>query len=355
MPYSINESTLVGICDALRKKDGTSDPIPTLEIRNRILRLGTANELNIMIERRDMGIISADAARVGDFAFYQYDTLLELNLPDAMSVGVSACAAADMLEVVTLDKCELIKQSAFYGCKSLRKVYAPRLKTIETSAFSGCKQAEFEINFSDFTAIPGTAFYNCEKLDAAICPNVTEVEGSAFRGCTALAEISFPVATVLWAGAFRACSSLQLAIFPAVETVSDAVFYDCTNLVYLDFHVVKSFGITAFNRCSSMVALVLRNTEAMATLSHTSDMLGSSFWSGSGYIYVPRALLETYRADSLWIAAVASTDQIQPLEDYTVDGTVTGPLDPDKVAGLGSEDSAVLGKAVLGKMILGKE
>jgi hypothetical protein len=53
-----------------------------------------------------------------------------------------------------------------------------------------------------------------------------------------------------------------------------------------------------------------------------------------GYFYVPRALLsdddatKDYRRATNW-ATYAS--QFRALEDYTVDGTITGDLDPNKI------------------------
>jgi hypothetical protein len=47
-----------------------------------------------------------------------------------------------------------------------------------------------------------------------------------------------------------------------------------------------------------------------------------------GYIYVPRALVDTYKVATNW---VTYADQFRALEDYTVDGTITGELDESKI------------------------
>ena len=66
-----------------------------------------------------------------------------------------------------------------------------------------------------------------------------------------------------------------------------------------------------------------------------SDMLYSSLIHlGTGYIYVPKALLsdddatKDYRRATNWSTYA---DQFRALEDYTVDGTITGELDPSKI------------------------
>ena len=50
--------------------------------------------------------------------------------------------------------------------------------------------------------------------------------------------------------------------------------------------------------------------------------------SGTGYIYVPRALVDSYKVATNWATYAA---QFRALEDYTVDGTVTGDLDESKI------------------------
>jgi hypothetical protein len=49
-----------------------------------------------------------------------------------------------------------------------------------------------------------------------------------------------------------------------------------------------------------------------------------------GYIYVPRKLINKYLSDSNWSTQMAS-DRFRILEEYTVDGTLTGALDYIKI------------------------
>ena len=49
---------------------------------------------------------------------------------------------------------------------------------------------------------------------------------------------------------------------------------------------------------------------------------------GTCYIYVPSSLIEQYKSDREWSKI---TNQIRALEDYTVDGTITGELDERKI------------------------
>jgi hypothetical protein len=49
---------------------------------------------------------------------------------------------------------------------------------------------------------------------------------------------------------------------------------------------------------------------------------------GTGYIYVPADLVDSYKAATNWSTFAA---QFRALEDYTVDGTITGELDITKI------------------------
>jgi hypothetical protein len=88
--------------------------------------------------------------------------------------------------------------------------------------------------------------------------------------------------------------------------------------------VVTSIGNYAFGGCQALTTLVLRNTAKVATLSNSNALKNTPIASGTGYIYAPHALVDSYKAATNWSTYAA---QFRALEDYTVDGTVTGELD----------------------------
>ena len=77
----------------------------------------------------------------------------------------------------------------------------------------------------------------------------------------------------------------------------------------------------------ALIALILRS-ETMATLAGTNALSSTPIASGTGYIYVPSALIEDYKVATNWSTYA---DQFRALEDYTVDGTITGELDESKI------------------------
>ena len=79
-----------------------------------------------------------------------------------------------------------------------------------------------------------------------------------------------------------------------------------------DFPSATSIGNNAFNGCTKLTSLILRS-ETMATLSSTGALSGTPIASGTGYIYVPAALVDSYKAASNWSTYA---NQIRAIEDY---------------------------------------
>ena len=112
----------------------------------------------------------------------------------------------------------------------------------------------------------------------------------------------------------------------SITSIGDSAFRNCSNLTTVDFPVATSIGTYAFNSCRVLKSLLLRGNN-VCTLSSTNAFNSTPIKSGTGYIYVPSALIEQYKAATNWSTYSA---QFRALEDYTVDGTITGELDPAK-------------------------
>jgi hypothetical protein len=111
------------------------------------------------------------------------------------------------------------------------------------------------------------------------------------------------------------------------KSIGKQTFRYCTALKSADFPAVTSIMHCAFENCSSLKALILRNT-SKCTLADSNAFTSTPIASGTGYIYVPRALVDSYKTASYW---KTYANQFRALEDYTVDGTITGELDESKI------------------------
>ena len=199
------------------------------------------------------------------------------------------------------------------------------------------------------TSVGNYAFYKCDKLEVVELPNVVSLGQIVFYSCAALKVVSLPkLASIAYNttnnGAFKGCKSLETISLPGIVKLDDAAtFYGCSALKDVDLPNFETggrehqyVGCTSlrilrlpkfrgtigqlwFQNCSALIALVL-GSEAICSLGTTNAFTNSPIASGTGYIYVPRALVDTYKAATNW-STYAS--QFRVLEDYTVDGTTT--------------------------------
>lgn len=107
-----------------------------------------------------------------------------------------------------------------------------------------------------------------------------------------------------------------------ITSVGQYAFYACKALSLVDFPSVATVAADAFNGCGTLKALSLRS-ETLCPLANVSALNGTPIKSGTGYIYVPRALVDSYKGATNWSTYA---NQVVALEDYTDDGTITGTL-----------------------------
>lgn len=178
------------------------------------------------------------------------------------------------------------------------------------------------------------------NIDSLIDRSITEVNTNrstigayVFYDCRALTVVNIPNATEIMGNAFNMCAALETIVLPNVSNVSSSAFSTCSKLRLVDFHVTTTIGANAFTSDTKLSALILRGNE-VSTLINTNALKGSSAYQntmiakGTGYIYVPSALVEDYKVASNWSTFAA---QFRALEDYTVDGTISGELDESKI------------------------
>ena len=166
----------------------------------------------------------------------------------------------------------------------------------------------------------GYVFAYCESLETVDCPNVTRIGQG---GDTSTSQL------------FAYCTSLKNVNLPnVVNIVGNATFYKCSSLEII--YLPKCTGLSnqsIFSNCSNLKAVVL-GSDSICKLSYKNVFQNTPIASGTGYIYVPRAFLSDtdstmdYRQTGYWSTY---TNQFRVLEDYTVDGTITGELDPNKI------------------------
>lgn len=115
-----------------------------------------------------------------------------------------------------------------------------------------------------------------------------------------------------------------------ITSIGNRAFYFCTKLTSIDLPNITNIGDNAFEYCEKLSNIIIRTNAVCAIPSSSSStpFKNTPIESGAGYIYVPSSLVDAYKTNSNWSIYV---NQIRALEDYTVDGTITGALDPNKI------------------------
>lgn len=89
-------------------------------------------------------------------------------------------------------------------------------------------------------------------------------------------------------------------------------FIGCSNLEKIDFDVLEEMKDADFYQCSALKAVIIRSP-AVCTMSTSNAFKSTPIASGTGYVYVPAALVDSYKAATNWSVY---TDQIRAIEDY---------------------------------------
>lgn len=220
-----------------------------------------------------ISVLTSEVQSIANYKFYQSQTITEVNLPNATQIGSYAFNNCDNLTTVNIPQVDTISSYAFYDCSKLATVSADKVRVISSYAFN-----------------------RCFKLENVKFKNLSDIEGSAFSMCTTLKKVDLYAIDRIQSNAFSACYSLKSVLVRKTDAI-------CT----------------------------LGNTNAFANCMHILGTTNSEYnpqGLKDGYIYVPKALVESYKTATNWSNFA---NQFRALEDYTVDGTITGELDESKI------------------------
>lgn len=166
---------------------------------------------------------------------------------------------------------------------------------------------------SDITVIGYYAFSNCDKLVNVNFPNVVTISGYGFQNCPLIKNASFPKVQGVNGYAFYNCTSLENVDFPSIRTVGNYAFRKCGALTKIDLQQTYNINVYAFYECSNLETIILRQTDKPCTLSGANALQKTKIADGTGYIYVPSALVESYKTATNW---ATYANQFRAIEDY---------------------------------------
>lgn len=204
------------------------------------------------------------------------------------------------------------------------------------------KGQPYEYYNEDITILLASSFHNDNYITTIDLPNVEEINVNSVYLCSNLKKVNFPNLCRRYGdNNISNCDSIEELVFPKMLETLDT--RSCKTLKKIDYPIVTSILDRSFLVCSSLTIVILRN-ETMVTLNNINAFLNCDHFYGTvnnqynpdglqdGYVYVPRALIEDYKVATNWSSLYASHPNVfRVLEDYTVDGTITGELDESKI------------------------
>lgn len=164
-------------------------------------------------------VLGAGVTTIGDYAFYECDSLTEAELPSGCTdLGIGSFGSCDRLERIGFgNSLQMIGGYAFSGCAALRQVgaFPSTLKKIDMCAFGGCASWNDELELpSGLTYVGSYAFMGCEGLNGtlSIPDSVTTIGTGAFNSCSGLIGMRFPESMTKMR-TFSGCSSVKKIYF----------------------------------------------------------------------------------------------------------------------------------------------
>lgn len=168
---------------------------------------------------------------------------------------------------------------------------------------------EYESNVIE--SVSKYAFYECSEMTRVNAPNVKTILNLAFAYCTALSSIDFPHVENVALQAFYMCQSLASVNTPNLSYLSDLVFRDCKALKRLELNNCTNIGSMCFFM-SGLTTLML-GAPNVCTLANTNAFQSTPIANGTGYIYVPADLVDTYKSATNWSTYASQIKSIDEL------------------------------------------
>lgn len=212
------------------------------------------------------------------------------------------------------------------------------LVTVTNDSGACCiKNDIFILSFDE--RIPDNFRQNDSTLQAAFLPNAKHIGQNGLRNCSKMIYLHAPMLETVGDSAFLDDKKLTKLTLPSLKSTAHDMLGRCYGLEYVEFGCLANIAITTFAFAQSLKTVVIRS-DLVCVLEDVSAFNQCFHFYGTtnstynpdglkdGYFYVPRSLVDSYKSANNWSTFA---DQFRALEDYTVDGTITGAFDETKI------------------------
>ena len=294
----VTRDKLVAVANAIRTKGATTNTLTLDEMPEAIENIegGGGITLDDIASRAIEGDVNLSVTSVAAYTFYGYTGITSFSAPNATSIGGYTCYAASGLKgSLSFPVCTSIGTYAFYQCTDITELNVPNVTTLGNYAFARCTDIK-TLSMPKLTAIPEGAFGG----------NTTYKMG--------FIDIDLPTCTSIGASALTYITTTQL-VLPECTSVGGSAITNCPNLAFVDLGKCKSIANYGLRNNGKLETLILRS-ETMCTLSNYA-LNSTKIANGTGYVYVPGALIESYQVATNWNTIYGKNANVfRAIEDY---------------------------------------
>ena len=143
---------------------------------------------------------------------------------------------------------------------------------------------------------------------------VENVRSYAISQCRQLTKLVIPAVKTTSLHSVSNCTALTSVEAPSLETIGAYAFYNDTALPYIDLPSVTFIGASGFAACAALTTVIIQSV-AVCTLENTSAFGSTPIANGTGYVYVPDNLVESYKAATNWVTYAAQIKGLSELPE----------------------------------------
>lgn len=260
---------------------------------------------------------------IGDEAFGGCSNLASINFPKLKTLGYRSIASTKLEELILPDGIEKINRG-FETCSPLKRVVIPesvttvgegcwknsQAKTVGPIG-SGC---DFEFGWK--TKLPSGCFDGLKSESIILPEGIEEIGAYCFRG-SLCSEINLPsTLRKMDCAVFADLGKITEITIPENITMKSHTGDFCIRCYSLKKFTLLAPGVgihtRAFENCNALETVILAS-DTQVSLAQTGSFKNTPIANGTGYIYVPSALVDSYKSATNW-STFAS--QIRAIEDY---------------------------------------
>ena len=186
-----------------------------------------------------------------------------------------------------------------------------RITKVGLYGLGGCENLT-SINLPNVVTVGDSGFYHCKLLKNVFLPKLTTLGRNGFNS-TGLESINLPLCTKLGVASFSQTNKLVVATLPLVTSLEGSCF-SYSSVQKIDTSSVISIGAYAFGGAQQLDTLILRNSSVCTLANSTNTFTNTKIAAGTGYIYVPDNLVDSYKTATNWVTFASQIKPISELE-----------------------------------------